>query len=119
MELPPGLVYLAEVLPLTLFPSAVTYAFLSRILPLLDLGVPPLSLWARILVTLFAPPVGIILVHFYKEWQNTRDAAARGATPIPVVYDKWPGGLSLIASVLKSFTAGYPGQSSATQIHKV
>ncbi|KAJ7833278.1 cytochrome P450 monooxygenase pc-3 [Mycena leptocephala] len=109
MELPPGLIYLAEVLPLTLFPSAVTYAFLSRISPLIDLGVPPLSLWTRILVTLFAPPVCGILVHFYKKYQNTRDAAARGATPIPVVYDKWPGGISLITSVLKSFTAGYPG----------
>lgn len=108
MELPPGLAYLAEVLPLTLLPSAVTYAFLSRVLPLLDLGFPPLPLWSRVLAALIAQPIGVILVYWYNEFQHARDAASRGAVPIPVIQDKWPGGLSQVAAMVKS---EYPGQS--------
>ncbi|KAJ7924700.1 cytochrome P450 monooxygenase pc-3 [Mycena leptocephala] len=106
MELPPGLAYLAEVLPLTLLPSAVTYAFLSHVLPLLDLGFPPLPLWSRVLAALIAQPIGVILVYWYNEFQHARDAASRGAVPIPVIQDKWPGGLSQVAAMVKS---EYPG----------
>ncbi|KAF8160351.1 cytochrome P450 [Mycena galopus ATCC 62051] len=99
MELPPGLVYLAQVLPLTLLPSAATYVALTYVLPLLDLGFPLLPLWGRVVAALIAQPVGLVFSHFYHEFQFAREAASRGAVPIPVVHDKWPGGLSLVASI--------------------
>ncbi|KAJ7321640.1 cytochrome P450 monooxygenase pc-3 [Mycena albidolilacea] len=103
MELPPGLVYLAGVLPITLLPSALTYAFLTRILPLLDCRLP---LWARILAAVLAQPAGVIVGHLFQEWRYARDAASRGAVQIPAVPAKWPGGLSLIAAMKKT---SYPG----------
>ncbi|KAJ7123182.1 cytochrome P450 [Mycena epipterygia] len=106
MEIPPGLAYLARVLPLTFLPCAAVYTFLTRILPLFDLG--PFPLWIRILLTLIAQPAGVALVYIYTEHQQTTDAASRGAALIPVVYSKWPGGLSLIPKIRDSLQFGYP-----------
>ncbi|KAJ7031138.1 cytochrome P450 [Mycena alexandri] len=104
MEIPPGLAHLARILPPTLLPCAATYFVLSRVPPLLDLGLLPL--WSRVLCAVVAQPV---LAYFYNEYQQARDAASLGAMRIPVVYDKWPGGLSLISKMVKSFNEGYPG----------
>ncbi|KAF7344029.1 hypothetical protein MVEN_01692400 [Mycena venus] len=106
MELPPGLLYLAEILPLTLLPSILTYALLTRGLPLLDSGLPPLPLWSRILAAIIAQPVGLVVTHLYRKFRYARDAASRGAVQIPVVRDEWPGGLSLIRQMTRT---AYPG----------
>ncbi|KAF7344028.1 hypothetical protein MVEN_01692300 [Mycena venus] len=106
MELPPGLLYLAEILPLTLLPSIATYALLTWGLPLLDSGLPPLPLWSRILAAIIAQPVGLVVTHLYRKFRYARDAASRGAVQIPVVRDKWPGGLSLIRQMTRT---AYPG----------
>ncbi|KAF7373956.1 hypothetical protein MSAN_00608100 [Mycena sanguinolenta] len=102
MELPPGLTYLAEVLPLTLLPSAITYVCLTHLIPLLDAGISPLPLWSRVLCAIIAQPVGVVLSHIYKEFQYSRDAASRGAVHIPVVPDKSLGGLSLVSAMKNS-----------------
>ncbi|KAK6978110.1 cytochrome P450 [Favolaschia claudopus] len=91
MDLPPGIVYLARILPSTLLPSAVTYVFLTRILPLLDLGISPPAF-----------PIGVAISYVLKEIHYARDAVLRGAVHIPTVPDKWPGGLSLIEAMKKS-----------------
>ncbi|KAF7343941.1 hypothetical protein MVEN_01682900 [Mycena venus] len=106
MEVPPGLTYLAQTLPITLLPSVATYVFLTRIVPLLNLGLPPLPVWSCVVAALIAQPVGVVITYIYKEFQYARDAASRGAVSIPAVYDKWPGGFSLIAALRKS---SYPG----------
>ncbi|KAF7335780.1 hypothetical protein MVEN_02233900 [Mycena venus] len=103
MEIPPGLVYLAEVLPVTLLSSAGIYIFLTRVFPLLNLGVSPLPLWTRVIISLIARPIGALLFHYYRK--NVKRSAAQ----IPVVRDKWPGGLSVMASMAASFNTGYPG----------
>ncbi|KAJ7887589.1 cytochrome P450 [Mycena olivaceomarginata] len=102
----PGVSYLLELLPSTLIPPIVTYVFLSHILPRLNLGVPLLPLWSQLLAALLAHPVLTILAHFYMTFRNARDAAARGAVPIPEAYDKWPGGWSLMTALAKT---EYPG----------
>ncbi|KAJ7755198.1 cytochrome P450 [Mycena metata] len=104
MEIPPGLAHLARILPPALLPCAVTYFFLSRVPLLLDWGVLPL--WSRVLGTIVAPP---IVAYVYNEYQQAREAASLGAVRLPVVYDRWPGGLSLISKMAKSFKEGYPG----------
>ncbi|KAJ7368901.1 cytochrome P450 [Mycena albidolilacea] len=102
----PGVSYLLELLPSTLIPPIATYVFLSHILPRLNLGVPLLPLWSQLLAALLAHPVLTILAHFYMTFRNARDAAARGAGPIPEAYDKWPGGWSLMTALAKT---EYPG----------
>jgi hypothetical protein len=82
----------------------LTYAFLTRILPLLDCRLP---LWARVLAAVLAQPAGVIVGHLFQEWRYARDAASRDAVQIPAVLAKWPGGLSLIAAMKKT---SYPGQ---------
>ncbi|KAF7373934.1 hypothetical protein MSAN_00605800 [Mycena sanguinolenta] len=106
MELPPGLAYLAEELPLTLLPSAITYVCLTHLIPLLDVGIPPLPLWSRVLFAIIAQPVGVVLSYVYKGFQHSRDAASRGAVHIPVVPDKSLAGLSLVSAMKNS---AYPG----------
>ncbi|KAJ7609553.1 cytochrome P450 [Mycena polygramma] len=106
MELPPGIAYIAQVLPLTLLPPALTFTFLTRILPLLDVGVPLLPLWSRVLAALIAQPVGVIFLYLFKEYRFARDAASRGAVPIPLVHNKWSAGFPQIAAMSKS---EYPG----------
>ncbi|KAF7343938.1 hypothetical protein MVEN_01682500 [Mycena venus] len=106
MEVPPGPTYLARVLPITFLPTVVTYVFLARILPVLDLGLPSLPVWSCVLAALITQPVGVVITYIYKEFQHARDAASRGAVSIPAVYDKWPGGFSLIGALRKS---SYPG----------
>ncbi|KAJ6468900.1 cytochrome P450 monooxygenase pc-2 [Mycena sanguinolenta] len=106
MELSPGLAYLAEVLPLTLLPSAITYVCLTHLIPLLDVGIPPLPLWSRVVCAIIAQPVGVVLAYVYKEFQYSRDAASRGAVHIPAVPDKRLGGLSLVSAMKNS---AYPG----------
>ncbi|KAJ7485209.1 cytochrome P450 monooxygenase pc-2 [Mycena galericulata] len=107
MEIPPGLEYLARVLPLTLLPCAVTFAFLNNVLPLLELG--PLPLWSRVLAAIMAQPASVVIGYIYNEYQQARDAASRGAAPIPLVHDKWGGlGLTLVSEMMNSFRTGYP-----------
>ncbi|KAF7352323.1 hypothetical protein MVEN_01196000 [Mycena venus] len=106
MKLPPGVLYLAELLPTTLLPSVVAYEFLSRVLPRLDLGIPPLPQWSQVLVVLLAQPAMAIILHIYTEFKNSRDAASRGAVTPPVAYDRWPGGWGLMKAMSKT---EYPG----------
>ncbi|KAJ7165554.1 cytochrome P450 monooxygenase pc-3 [Mycena crocata] len=107
MDIPPGIVYLAHTLPFTLLPCAITYAFLTRVLPILDFS--PLPLWSRILAALVAQPAGIVLLYLHNNHRQAREAASLGAVQIPLVHDKWPGSLSLLSAARESFKSGYPG----------
>jgi hypothetical protein len=49
-------------------------------------------------------------------FRNARDAAARGAVPIPEAYDKWPGGWSLMTALAKT---EYPGPLDCFGIHNL
>ncbi|KAJ7667055.1 cytochrome P450 [Mycena rosella] len=89
-----------------MLPCAVAYTFLTRILPLLEIGTLPL--WSRVLVALVSQPAGSALIHLYHEYREAKDATSRGAAMIPVVQD-WPGGLNLISKIRESFKTGYPG----------
>ncbi|KAF7331020.1 hypothetical protein MVEN_02442300 [Mycena venus] len=54
-------------------------------------------------------PIVVILLHFHEEDQQARDAASCDAAQIPVVFSKWPAGIDHIATFVKSFQVGYPG----------
>ncbi|KAF7356180.1 hypothetical protein MVEN_00949300 [Mycena venus] len=107
MEIPPGFVYLAETLPFVLLPCVLTHVFLAGIPPLLDLGLLPWRI--RVLAALMALPASVVLGYISSECQRARAAASRGAVQMPVVYDRLPGGLSVLAALRKSFATGYPG----------
>ncbi|KAK7059973.1 cytochrome P450 [Favolaschia claudopus] len=100
MDLPPGVVYISRELPLTLLPSALTYVFLTRLLPLLSGLELPLS--ARVGAAIIAHPIGIVISYIFREIRYARDAASRGAVHIPAVPSKKWGGLSLIEEMRRS-----------------
>ncbi|KAJ7485205.1 cytochrome P450 monooxygenase pc-2 [Mycena galericulata] len=61
-----------------------------------------------------AQPAAVVIGYIYDEHQQARDAASRGAAPIPLVHDKWQGlGLTLVSEMMTSFRklfrTGYPG----------
>jgi hypothetical protein len=45
----------------------------------------------------------------YKDFVDGRAAASHGAVLPPTIYDKWPGGLTLLAKTLDNLQSGYPG----------
>lgn len=104
INIPPGLGYLAHVLPLLTFPSLFVYGILSY-LPLRQ-GFPT---WLSVVISLLAQPFALSVVYLCRKHLATKDAHTRGAVIMPQVQDKWPGGLTLLSELLTSFKDGYPG----------
>ncbi|KAJ7755156.1 cytochrome P450 monooxygenase pc-3 [Mycena metata] len=124
---PPGIVYLARALPVAFFRSAVTYVVFSRLPQLLahleSTGAVD-KLPERIVVFLTqlqssefverpqaVHPIFFALRSLYRHlstWQDKRRLAAVG---IPLVPDRWPGGLGNVSKLGKMLNAGYPGDA--------
>jgi hypothetical protein len=107
MTIPPGLAYLARVLPLILIPPCVVYGILNIISrDYLEIGIPE---WLALVVSVFSLPIVLCVSALHTNYRNRREAAARGAVLAPLVKDRWPGGLSTLATILRNFKSGYPG----------
>ncbi|KAF8960212.1 cytochrome P450 [Flammula alnicola] len=105
MPLPPGPVYLLQNLPSLILPP-IAVLISAKLLPRFDISVPT---WAIIVGCLWSLPIAIFLQVQYRDFVDHRAAKAHGAVLPPRVYDKWPGGLSLLAKMVENLKDGYPG----------
>jgi hypothetical protein len=104
--LSPGVKYTLQRLPNTL--AAPALVLLSDILARNHLNIF-LPTWAVIVAAGLSLPVGWLVRVKYRDWVDSRDAAALGAVMPPVVYDPWPGSLSLLRMIVDDFENGYAG----------
>ncbi|KAL0948934.1 hypothetical protein HGRIS_009041 [Hohenbuehelia grisea] len=110
MMLPPIVPYAFQRVPRLLAPLGVVYG-IQRLLQSLHLDVATeLPLWAWILLYIASFPLAVAMGVFYEEWRDALHARKHGAIIPPRVYDKWPGGLTLLNELMDNFTCGYPGE---------
>ncbi|KAH9483141.1 Cytochrome P450 monooxygenase 75 [Psilocybe cubensis] len=105
MPLPPGPAYLLQNLPSLLFPPA-SAILAAKLLTHHGVAVPT---WALLLSCVLAFPTAVFLRVLYRDVRDRRAAARHGAVLPPAVYDRWPGGVTLLAKTLDNFRNGYPG----------
>ncbi|KAJ7165917.1 cytochrome P450 monooxygenase pc-3 [Mycena filopes] len=130
MPTPPGVVYLARTLPVALLPSAATYVLFDRLPQLLhNLPEPVLrflanikntEIWEHIqasgltrpiVAALLAQPIIFGLQMLYGRAAMWRDRRRRGARSIPLVPDRWPGGLGNLKKLGTMLEEGYPADA--------
>ncbi|KAF8075855.1 cytochrome P450 [Lyophyllum atratum] len=105
MHIPPGLRYLSQIAVSCLPASILTYAILT-VLVGRGTSIPG---WLVRVSALLSRPAYLIISHFWSEVSKRAEARRRGALVVPQVDDPWPGGLSIIAAMVKNFKTGYPG----------
>lgn len=102
----PGVRFLITNAPTTLFLSFLLY-FGSDVLYTKTEGAFPR--WAIVpLAVVLVPSLAVI----HREWslfKYRRTAASVGAVIPPLIPDKWPFHLGVLAAMLESFLHGYPG----------
>jgi hypothetical protein len=107
MEVPPGVKYVFQRLPVLIWPPASVNILAQLADARLGIQVPK---WAVIFASLLSLPFALLLSILYHDYMNVRDASKRGAVMPLQVWDRWPGGLSLLAIGIKNFKNGYPGK---------
>ena len=105
MSLPPGPAHLLKNLPILAVPPASVF-IAGKLLVYAGINVPQ---WALIMYTILSLPIGMFLRVQYTEFAHRRAAAAHGAVLAPRVYDKWPGGITLLRKMISNLRDGYPG----------
>ncbi|PPQ86761.1 hypothetical protein CVT25_012406 [Psilocybe cyanescens] len=105
MPLPPGPTYLLQNLPSLAAPPAIAFLF-AKALTHIYIDV---QAWTVILACCLSFPVAIFLKVLYTDIRNHRAAASHGAVLPPAVYDKWPGGITLLMKMLDNLKNGHPG----------
>ena len=106
MRLPPGPVYLLQNLPSVVLPPSLVLVAV-KLLP--QFGFYPLPAWIAGLACLLSLPLSIFVQVQYRDIVDRRAAASHGAVLPPRVFDKRPGGLTLLAITLDNLKNGYPG----------
>ncbi|KAF8892245.1 cytochrome P450 monooxygenase pc-3 [Infundibulicybe gibba] len=106
LELPPGIVYCAHRAHSLLLPFSLVY--LSNRFSGLDF-----SGWSLVAAYVLCLPIAFITSVLWSDYQVPRKAVAHGAVLPPQVYDKWPGGLSLLLKLIENFKNGYPIETFA------
>ena len=102
MELPPGIIYLAQRLPKFLL-LPVSFYLLAIAIHV------PLSTIFLILLSTLSIPITFTVSVFYTDYIDQRRAAALGAVLPPRLSSKWPGGLPLLRKMVDNFRMGKPG----------
>ncbi|KAF9468760.1 cytochrome P450 [Collybia nuda] len=105
-KFPPGPAFLFRNLPSICLPFGGTYVLHHFTQICLGIQLP---IWAFILPLALSLPVTLTLKVLYAEYVNRKAAAIRGAVLPPQVYDKWPGGISLLMKSVRNHKEGYPG----------
>ncbi|KAL0949003.1 hypothetical protein HGRIS_009102 [Hohenbuehelia grisea] len=107
MAVPPIISYAFRRVPRLLAPLALVYAT-QRILqsqnPQLASQVSTLTWVVAYIVSL---PLALTLSVFYGDWRDAKEARKHGAVLAPQVYDKWPGGLTMLGDLIENFKFGY------------
>lgn len=102
MSLPPGIVYLAKLLPRLVAPPLLVYG--AKLLTELRSGIV-IPTWATVLACVLSGPAVLTVVVQYKDHQNRRDAAANGAV-LPQALPGWIGGINMLFTNVADM---YPG----------
>ncbi|KAF8896770.1 cytochrome P450 monooxygenase pc-3 [Gymnopilus junonius] len=105
MHLPPGPRYVLENSVNLLTPPALTFLS-AKIYYALGFEAP---LWVVVLLGCCSIPFAIFLRVWNKSTTDRRSAREYVATLSPRVYDKWPGGITLLAQMVDNLKNGYPG----------
>jgi len=103
MDLPPGPLFLFHLALRSLPTSVALYGAFRLLLLYLGVAIPA---WLTILMALSAQVMFLVAMSYWRVHRNWSDAAANGAVLVPRVQD---GGLSVIATMVKNVTSGYPG----------
>ncbi|KAH7930343.1 cytochrome P450 [Leucogyrophana mollusca] len=113
MEIPPGIVYLVQNLPRFLLPAALVYGANRLSQAVLGTSIPA---GLRIPSYLLSLPLAFTLSILYSEYDEKRQATARGAVLVPRAHSKWPGGLDILARLVENFKSGYLGEVVANEM---
>ncbi|KAJ7327912.1 cytochrome P450 [Mycena albidolilacea] len=106
MSLPPGIVYLAKLLPRLLAPPLLVYG--AKVLTELRSGIV-IPTWATVLACVLSGPAVLTVVVQYNDHKNRRDAAANGAI-LPQALPGWIGGINMLFTNVADM---YPGEGLA------
>ena len=106
-NLPPGPLYLSRLIAHSIPPSVVGYIILRVLVKHFNFGI---SFSLLVIAALFTRPTCAILSSIWSDWSNWLDAKRQGAVIVQHVRDPWPGGLGVVAAMVKSFKSGYPGK---------
>jgi hypothetical protein len=102
MSLPPGIVYLAKLLPRLVAPPLLVYG--AKVLTELRSGIV-IPTWATVLACILSGPAVLTVVVQYNDHKNRRDAAANGAV-LPQALPGWIGGINMLFTNVADM---YPG----------
>jgi len=69
-------------------------------------------LWMAVSSSIAALPALFLVQCQLKYWMNQRKARSLGARLVPTVPTRWPGGIDLLATIIKVFKTGYIGELS-------
>ena len=67
-------------------------------------------LWVIVSSSVAALPALFLAQRQLEYWRNQRKARSLGARLVPTVPTRWPGGVDLLATIIKVFKAGYIGE---------
>ena len=103
MDIPPGFVFLAQVVPrLLLLPAAVFWVSKS----LFGDAIPQ---WFQVSAGLLAFPAFVYVNSIVLRYHHQRQAKLRGAVLAPSVTNRWPAGIDRLVEFLDSLKHGYMG----------
>ena len=69
-----------------------------------------MPLWVIVSSSVAALPALFLAQRQLEYWRNQRKARSLGARLVPTVPTRWPGGIDLLATIIKVFKAGYIGE---------
>ena len=107
MEIPPGFICLAQIIPRLLLVPAAVFLVCNLIF---SNAIPQ---WLQISTCLLAFPAAMYFNCIIVRYYHQRQAKLRGAVLAPSVPTRWPGGIDLIVEIMDSLQHGYMGLSSS------
>ncbi|KAG1731966.1 cytochrome P450 monooxygenase pc-3 [Suillus paluster] len=105
MEVPPGFIFLTQIIPRAVLLPAVAFGASGLVLG------DAIPRWLRISASLLAPHVAVYLKTIVDGYSNQRKAKARGAVLPPRVQNRWPAGIDLLVELLDNLKHGYMGET--------
>ncbi|KAG1731772.1 cytochrome P450 [Suillus lakei] len=98
MEIPPGFIFLAQII--------LSSSFWASNL-VLDNAIPR---WLKISACVLAPPAIFYLKVIITRYFNQRQAKKRGIVLPPIVHNHWPAGIDRLVELLDNIKRGYMGE---------
>ncbi|KAH7904253.1 cytochrome P450 [Hygrophoropsis aurantiaca] len=113
MEIPPGLIYFILNFHRLMLPPALAYCAIRLLHTITGIS---LSEGFHVPLYIASLPLAFTSTVLYAEYNDKRQAAARGAVLAPRVQSRWPGGLDILAKLVGNFKGG-DMMNNEMQIH--